>query len=408
MYNPNVSRTNLESAPLNWESARDIIFNKVGARTPETEQVPITAAHGRVLAQDCVAERDYPALRRSLRDGFAVKTAEVPGTLRVRGTVRAGEGEQEVLQSGEALEIMTGAPVPEGADAVVMVEHTERQGERVRIGRVAERGQFVNERGTEARGGDVLVPAGARLDAAHVASLAMAGNTEVSVFVKPAVAILSTGDEIVDLQQAPAPHQVRNSNAYMLAALVTACGGVPQILPIAPDRADALRPFLEWGLTSDLLLVSGGVSAGKFDLVKPGLRELGASFEFERVRIQPGGPVAFGMRGRKPVFGLPGNPGSTLVTFQIFGQAALALVGGEREPALPLLTARFSAPFHHKPGLTRFLPALLSADGATLKHIPWQGSSDVPALSKANAFLVASHDRETWEAGDEIRVMRKL
>lgn len=403
-----MSRTNLESAPLDWESARAVILETVGVRRPAVEQVSISAAHGRVLAEDCLAERDYPALRRSLRDGFAVKAADVPGTLTIRGSVRAGDTEQEPLSSGEALEIMTGAPVPVGADAVVMVEHVEQVGTRVKIGRFTEAGQFVNEQGTEARRGNVLVPAGTRLDAAHVASLAMAGQAEVAVFVKPKVAILATGDEIVDIGQTPAPHQIRNSNSYMMAALVAASGGTPHVLPVAPDRADALRPFLEWGLTMDMLLVSGGVSAGKYDLVKPGLRELDTKFAFERVRIQPGGPVAFGMRNSEPVFGLPGNPGSTLVTFQLFAQGALALVSGETAPSLHLLTARFAAPFRHKLGLTRFLPAVLSPDGATLTHIPWQGSSDVPALSKANAFLVAPHDRETWNVGDEIRVMRKL
>jgi molybdopterin molybdotransferase len=168
-----------------------------------------------------------------------------------------------------------------------------------------------------------------------------------------------------------------------------------------------LRLLLGRGLEHDLLLVTGGVSAGKYDLVKPVLRELGAEFQFERVRIQPGQPTAFGTVGRTPVFGLPGNPGSTLVTYQLFAQAALQLLAGQTDPILPLLSARFEAPFRHKGGLTRFLPARLSADGQHLRHIPWQGSSDIPALAKANAFLVADHDRQTWEMGDSIRVMLK-
>ena len=402
------SRAQLETAPLDWESARALVLETVSQCTPAEESVPLLSAHGRVLAEDCLAERDYPALRRSLRDGFAVRAADIPGTLRIRGEARAGEEEKATLVAGEALEIMTGAPVPAGADAVVMVEHVERSGDSVKIGRSAEPGQFVNEQGSEARAGSVLVPAGTRIDASHIASLAGAGKAAVSVFCKPRVAILATGDEIVDVEEKPAAHQIRNSNSYMMAALVTSCGGIPQVLPVSPDRPNALRALLETGLAADMLLISGGVSAGRYDLVKPGLLELGTRFVFERVRIQPGGPVTFGMRGGKPVFGLPGNPGSTLVTFQLFAQAALAHLAGEKQPALPLLTARFAAPFRHKPGLTRFLPALLSLDGATLTHISWQGSSDMPALSKANAFLVAPHDRETWAVGDEIRVMRKL
>ncbi len=157
----------------------------------------------------------------------------------------------------------------------------------------------------------------------------------------------------------------------------------------------------------DMLLVSGGVSAGKYDLVKPTLRELGVEFHFERVRVQPGQPTAFGTWKDKPVFGLPGNPGSTLITFQLFARPALELLRGQDEPILPLLSARFEAPFRHKLGLTRFLPARLNTDGQSLRHIPWQGSSDVPALAKANVFLVADHDRESWAIGDSIRVMLK-
>ncbi|MGH9583598.1 MAG: molybdopterin molybdotransferase MoeA, partial [Bryobacteraceae bacterium] len=205
----------------------------------------------------------------------------------------------------------------------------------------------------------------------------------------------------------PAPHQIRNSNASMLAALVRACGGTPAVLPVAHDTKDALRPLLERGLKHDLLVITGGVSAGKYDLVKPALRELGAEFHFERVRIQPGQPTAFGTAGGRPVFGLPGNPGSSLVTFQLFARPALEILGGQSEPLLPLLSARLEAPFRHKGSLTRFLPACLSGDGQHLRHIPWQGSSDVPALAKANAFLVADHDREVWNAGDTIRVMLK-
>jgi molybdopterin molybdotransferase len=235
----------------------------------------------------------------------------------------------------------------------------------------------------------------------------MTGHMSVEVLTRPSVAILATGDEIVPLEEQPAPYQIRNSNSYMLASLVHATGCVAEILPVARDTKQALLPLLERGLQHDCLLVSGGVSAGKYDLVKPSLRELGVDFRFERVRIQPGQPTAFGVGNGKPVFGLPGNPGSTLITYQVFARAALELLAGVEEPILPLLSARFEAPFRHKFGLTRFLPARLSADGQSLRHIPWQGSSDIPALAKANVFLVADHDRETWAVGDSIRVMLK-
>jgi molybdopterin molybdotransferase len=156
-----------------------------------------------------------------------------------------------------------------------------------------------------------------------------------------------------------------------------------------------------------MLLVSGGVSAGKYDLVKPTLRKLGVEFHFERVRVQPGQPTAFGTMDGKPVFGLPGNPGSSLITYQLFARPALELLCGQDEPLEPFLLARFEAPFRHKLGLTRFLPARLAPDGQSLRHIPWQGSSDIPALARANVFLVADHDRESWDVGDTIRVMLK-
>jgi molybdopterin molybdotransferase len=384
---------------------------------PRAESVPITGmsgtegdaphAYGRILAEPIRADRDYPALARSLRDGFAVHSSDVPGELRVIGEVRAGESQNDVpLNLGEALEIMTGAPVPPGADAVVMIEHAERTASgTIKTTRPAEARQWINLQGAEAKAGSVLILAGVRLDASHISSLAMIGQTSVSVFVKPKVAILATGDELVDLSDTPKAHQIRNSNSYALAALVVQAGGVPTILPVAKDRFEALLESLAEGLRYDILLVTGGVSAGKYDLVKPALRHLGTEFVFQRVRIQPGQPAAFGIASGKPVFGLPGNPGSSMVTFRLFAQPAIEILGGLAEPQLPILEATLSAPFHHKRGLTRFLPAHL--DGGLLAPIPWQGSSDVPALARANAILVSDPEREDWAAGDLIRVMPK-
>jgi molybdopterin molybdotransferase len=405
-----VSETSTNPHALEFAEARRIVIETVRQLAPplKTETVALAEAHERIISKALHAERDYPALERSLRDGYAVKAKDVPGTLKVGGEVRAGDLEQSPLRDGEAFEIMTGAPVPAGADAVVMVEHATRTGNQVRIEQSAEAGQFINRRGAEAAAGALLVDAHTKLDASHVAALAAAGWTLVPVFAKPRVAILATGDEIVALEDQPAPHQIRNSNSYMLAALVRASGGAPTILPVARDTTEGLLPLLKLGMGCDLLIVTGGVSAGKYDLVKPALRELGAEFRFERVRIQPGQPTAFGVANGKPLFGLPGNPGSSLITFQLFARPVLELLAGGRDPVLPLLSARFAAPFRHKGGLTRFLPAWLSEDGMHLRHISWQGSSDVPALAKANCFLVADHDRESWAVGDSIRVMLKL
>ena len=399
----------VQSKPLYWEEARQRVIQVVRClkRSSAAENVALESSYGRVLSEAALADRDYPSLRRSLRDGFAIHADDVPGTLKIRGEIRAGEEGPSALAAGEALEIMTGAPVPESADAIVMVEHVVRNGDTISIDRSAEAGQFINSQGSEAQRGSILIPAGVRIDGSHIAALAMTGHTTVPVVRLPSVAILATGDEIVELEDGPAPHQIRNSNSFMLASLVRASGGCPTILPIARDTEGALIPLLEQGLAHDMLLVSGGVSAGKYDLVKPSLRRLGVNFHFERVRVQPGQPTAFGTFDDRPVFGLPGNPGSSLITYQLFARPALELLAGQTEPMLPFLKARFEAPFRHKLGLTRFLPARLAADGESLRHIPWQGSSDIPALARANVFLVADHDREAWEVGDAIRVMAK-
>lgn len=402
-----------QSAALDFQAARQIVIDTLYrlAALPPVEQVPLESAHGRVLAEPCRADRDYPSIARSLRDGFAIQAADAPGELVVTGELRAGEASTGAsLLAGQALEIMTGAPIPPGADAVVMVEHVLRidGGSRVRVDRQVDHGQWINPRGAEASAGSELIPARTQLDAAAIAALAMTGAAQVKVFSRPRIAILATGDELVEVGQSALPHQIRNSNSYALAALVSHSGAVPTILPPVRDEQLLLRRALERGISDfDLLLVTGGVSAGKYDLVKPVLAQLGAHFLFERVRVQPGQPTAFGIALGKPVFGLPGNPGSTIVTYLLFADAAIRLLAGERAPILPILEATLEAPFRHKLGLTRFLPARLNTDGKSLHHIPWQGSSDVPALARANAFLIADHDRESWQIGDRIRVIEK-
>jgi molybdopterin molybdotransferase len=403
-----VAPTNSENSVFEWEQARQVVINTVQqSLSPSSiENVPLTQSYGRTLAQNVMADRDYPALARSLRDGFAVHASDVPGTLEIAGELRAGDTEYGNLPPGHALEIMTGAPVPDGADAVIMIEHVQRSGNQLTVPQSATAGQFINSRAAEAAEGTVLIDAGTRLDSSHIGALAMTGHSRVDVHRKPSVAILSTGDELIPITQIAQPHQIRNSNAYALASLVVIAGGKANILPSAPDTEAGLLASLELGLRYDMLLISGGVSAGKYDLVKPCLRKLGAEFAFERVRIQPGQPTAFGRVKDKFVFGLPGNPGSSMVTFQLFAKAAIEILSGVTNPLLPILLATFEAPFKHKAGLTRFLPARLSENGM-LRHIPWQGSSDIPALARANAYLIADSDRESWAANDTIRVMLK-
>jgi len=394
---------------LSFEEARACVLREVSAAqgSPATEQIPALEAAGRVLAEEITADRDYPPFPRSARDGFAVRAADVPGELTVIGEVRAGEVFRGSVSPGGAVEIMTGAPLPDGADAVVMVEHTEHIGNVVRVSRSLKSGENFNGRGIEAKQGSAVLSAGRRLGFAEIALLAMVGRECVTVYRRPRVAILPTGDEIVEAGHATEPFQIRNSNAWSMAVQVARAGGDPQILSIARDNYESTRGLIEQGLTHDLLLLSGGVSAGKYDIVERVLGDMGAQFFFDRVLVQPGQPLVFGNAKGKLFFGLPGNPASTMVTFEVFGRAAVELLGGAAEAPLPLLQARLTKDLRQKPGLTRFLPAQVSADGSTVTPEPWQGSGDVNSLARANAFLVTEPDRENWASGEMIRVLLK-
>lgn len=393
--------------PLRFEAARQCVIDRVGAERalPPIERVPLEASAGRVLAAAATADRPYPPLARSIRDGFAVSAASFTGEAHVVGEVRAGEFFRGSAGPGDAVEIMTGAPVPPGLDAVIMLEHVERNGNRIRTTRPVRAGDYISPAGSDACAGECVLEAGVRLDFARIAALATTGLAEVLVYARPRVAIISTGDEIVPVEARPEPYQVRNSNSYSLAAQVVAAGGSARIYPVARDRHEHTRAAIETALGADLLLLSGGVSAGKYDVVEPVLASLGAEFHFDRALIQPGQPVVFGSIGPRFFFGLPGNPASTMVTFEIFARAAIELLGGASEAPLRLLYARLSRPFAHKAGLTRFLPARLSPSSPEVTPLKYGGSGDVFALGRANAFLVAREDREQWDAGECIEVL---
>jgi molybdopterin molybdotransferase len=396
-------------AALTFPDARDTVLRTVRAARslPSCELVNLSAAAGRVLAAAIAADRDTPALSRSVRDGFALRAIDVPGQLEVIGEVRAGEAYRGEVGAHQAVEIMTGAPIPSGADAVVMVEHTRREGSRVIIGQTADPGQFINPRGCEAAAGETVLHPGQRLDYTQIAMLAAFGHSEAPVFRRPSVAIIATGDEIVEVHESPAEFQIRNSNTWSLAAQVTRAGGVPRVLPVARDTFADTCESIGRGLESDLLLLSGGVSAGKYDVVEQALADLRAEFFFDRVLIQPGQPLVFGRAAGKFFFGLPGNPSSTMVTFEIFARAALELLSGQDEASLHMPFARLTRDFRHRPGLTRFLPARLSADGSEITPVEWHGSGDIPALTRANAYLVADPDRAEYPRGELIRVLSK-
>jgi molybdopterin molybdotransferase len=310
------------------------------------------------------------------------------------------------MNSGESVEIMTGAPAPQGADAVVMVEYCTRSGDgTVYTDRTAIPGCNVAPAGSDVNAGDVVLKRGTRIDHTAVAWLATIGMSEVPVYARPRVAILATGDEIVEVGRTPSASQIRNSNAHALAAQVRRAGGDPLILPIAPDDQAATAQLIARGLEADLLLLSGGVSAGKYDFVEPALTDCDATFFFDRVAIQPGQPLVFGKARGKFFFGLPGNPASTMVTFELFARAAIDLLSGATDAPLPLTMARLTRAFHHKAGLTRFLPAIITCTEVT--PVDWQGSGDIPSLCRANAFLVADANQPEYAEGDMIPVLLK-
>jgi len=391
---------------LHYLEARKKVIDAVRASQPRpsVETVGLLESLGRVLAEDVPADRDYPPFHRSTRDGFALRAADlatVPATLKRLGEIRAGEIYPGTVGPGECVQIMTGAPVPEGADAVVMVEDTELKGAEVVVRRSLSVGANVVLRGSEAQRGALLLEAGTGLGYPEISSLGQVGRARVRVYRRPRVAVLSTGDEVVPVDSQPGPSQIRNSNSYSMAAQVVLCGGEPVLLGNARDELDELKRLMRRGLEEDLLVLTGGVSMGKYDLVEVVLRQLGTEFYFEAVAIRPGRPAVFGQCQGKFVFGLPGNPVSTMVTFELFVAPALALLGGEQAQPLRFLKARLSERFEKKARLTMFLPARLEGEGpdVTVRVLPWQGSGDVVALTKANCFLVVPHDVERLEAG---------
>ena len=398
---------------LTFDHARRAIIRELGLLAGPTslkrEIVALSDSLGRNLANEIRADRPYPPFDRSIRDGFAVRSADVaPGAkLKCIGELKAGDSPQIPVIPGTCVQIMTGAAVPQGADAVVMIEHTRAEGDTIVFDRTINPGQHIVKRGAEAANGHPFVNRGSRLGVAETAAAAQVGAVELEVYRKPRVAILSTGDEVVPAETAPGDFQIRNSNAYSLAAQVTLAGGEPVVLANAKDAEADLHEKISQGLKHDMLILSGGVSAGKYDLVEKALRDLGAEFFFDAVAIRPGKPTVFGVCQGKPVFGLPGNPISTMVTFELFASLALQLLAGQDPRPLAFLEARLGEAMQEKPGLAHFLPSKLSwpDDTPTVTPIRWQGSGDLAAVAKSNCFLYIPADRSRYECGEPVSVL---
>lgn len=372
-------------------------------------ELALQEALGFVLAEEIRTDREYPPFDRSTRDGYAVKASEAVGgkALACAGEIKAGDAVRAALAAGTCVQIMTGAAVPAGADAVVMIEHTRRDGERVAFERDARAGQNIVPRGSEAKAGQIALRAGTRLGYAELAIAAQVGAARVKCVQKPRVAILSTGDEVVDFKETPGAFQIRNSNSVSLSAQVRLAGGEPVYLGNANDTVEDLRAKIAEGLKADGLVLSGGVSMGKYDFVEEALKSFGAEFFFDAVAIRPGKPTVAGRAGKTLVFGLPGNPVSTMVTFQLFVAPALDLLAGAEARPLAFLEATLQEALNERPGLAHFLPGKLEWEDEfpKVRALKWQGSGDIATMAEANCFVLVPAEGELIEKGARVSVL---
>lgn len=369
-------------------------------------------ALGLVLAETVVCDLDSPPFAKAMMDGYAVRSAEVPGELAVVDEVLAGQTPHRPVAAGQATRIMTGAPMPDGADSVVMVERTESlPNNRVKVNDSLKPGRNVLERGAEMKAGETIYTAGRRLRPEEVGVLAGMGRSLVAVHPRPSVAVVPTGDEIVEVWEKPGPGQIRNSNGRMLLAQVARGGGVPRSIGIARDNEPHLRQLISEGLEADVLVLSGGVSAGKVDLVPAVLAAAGVEALVHKVRMKPGKPVYFGVRpreGKAPnyVFGLPGNPVSSLVCFELFVRPAIRRLMG-LPPGPRWVQATLTEDATYKTDRPTYHPASLEMtdSGWRVRPVPWFGSPDLRGVTAGNALVLFEEGDGVHRAGDRVQVM---
>jgi len=365
-------------------------------RLAEVELISLSDSRGRVLAEDIIADTDLPPFDRAQMDGYAVRASDVvntPAQLRIVGESAAGAGWHHEMKTGEAVRIMTGAPVPTGADAVQQVELTQEieSGSVVEILNSVEAGRSIVRQADEIKSGETVLRAGEEISAAMIATLASFGYAQVKVGRRPRVAVMATGSELVDVDQKPARDQIRESNNYTIAAYASLSGAVVERLPLCGDDPDALKRQMTAASEScDVLITSGGVSMGVYDFTKAALKELGAEIFFERVSLRPGKPTVFGRLGKALVFGLPGNPVSVTVTFNLFARTALRAMQGATQTTLMKEQAVLARDVKGSADRESYLPAVLRTDekGTLLANpLKWGGSSDFIAFAKATALI---------------------
>jgi molybdopterin molybdotransferase len=393
---------------VSFEEARSIILDSM--QTVGVERIHLLEATGRVLAEDVAAPWDLPLWDNSAMDGYAVRWQDcinIPCRLRVTGFLPAGATAAGiVVEAGCAVRIMTGAPTPAGCDAVVPVEETDDGQQEVTLLEPVKKGQHIRLRGEDVASGVVFVRSGTRIRPPEINMLAGFGLALVPVYRRPTVAILSTGDELVELGRTPGPGEIINSNTLSLAAAVVEAGCIPRIVGIARDNRDSHLVKLGEGLKADALITSAGVSAGDCDLVRDILDELGAKQLFWKVGIKPGGPTAFAMYGSTPVFSLPGNPVSTMITFEEFVRPALLRMQGHQQVLRPLFTAVLRDPLKKKPGKVQIVRVRLVKEGGRwyATSAGNQQTAILKTMVNAQAIAVLPAESTDFAAGDEVSV----
>jgi molybdopterin molybdotransferase len=394
---------------IEYAEARSLVLS--AARALPAETVPLARALGRTLARDIRAGEAIPPFTKATMDGYAVRAADTAAApaveLAIVEDLPAGRRARRAVGPMQAARIMTGAPLPAGADAVVMVEDTERSGRGVLIRRAVRPGDNIGLAGEDLKRGDTALERGAVIGPAEIGMLAAANAARVPVVRRPQVAVIATGDEIVEAGAAKRRGQIRNTNGPALTAQAARAGAEARYLGIARDRGAALAAKLARSRGADVLVLSGGVSVGDHDLVKEGLRAAGVRPVFWRVRIKPGKPVFFGRRGRQLVFGLPGNPTSAMVTFLLFVEPALAAMLGRREPVTPAVPAVLAEDIVVKPGRTQFLRGLVVERGPVLKVAPYgdQRSGVLRSMVRGRVLIVVPAEAGRVEAGREVGVI---
>ena len=394
---------------LSVAEAQAVVLRHARPLPPITVELTPQAL-GLVLAEDVSSDLDMPPFDKALMDGFAVRSADLAAgrlALRVTGEIAAGQTPNNPLGSGEAVQIMTGAPLPDGADTVIMIERTRREGDKVVV-EAAPAGANVLGKAREMKRGEVVLPGGTVLRPQEFGLLATVGRTSVSARPRPNVAVLPTGDELVEAGEKPGAGKIRNGNGPMLLAQVARAGGVPRYLGIARDNVESHHAKAGEGLESHLLILSGGVSAGKRDLVPEVLEQLGVQAHFHRVLMKPGKPVLFGSRGERLVFGLPGNPVSAMVCFELFVRPAIRILCGQRDPGPFVIEATLSEDFSYRSDRPTYHPARLATDAKTpqVRLTSWFGSADLRAVASANAFAILPAGENQLRAGQLVPVLK--